>query len=115
MFVIFFKIVSRLAAFETVDRQYGEAIDFMHHRISDCHVVHHLFFTKIPHYNLRRATDALESYMNENGLSHLYRSEATPDFWKRVFQSVYAFGTRALLITKNSEWLQGIKVKSSQA
>jgi fatty acid desaturase len=78
--------------------------------------VHHLFFTKIPHYNLRRATDALENYMKENGLGHLYKKESTPDFWKKVFEYVYAYGTRALLLTKNVAWLHGVRnVKHAQA
>jgi hypothetical protein len=34
-------------ALETVDREYGWPIDSLHHHISDCHVVHHLFFTQV--------------------------------------------------------------------
>lgn len=93
------------AAFETVDRQYGEIIDFLHHRITDCHVVHHLFFTKIPHYNLRRATDSLVAYLKANNLSHLYKSEKTPDFVLRQAKYCYESYGRAKLVTKDQKWL----------
>ncbi|CAM9439214.1 unnamed protein product, partial [Ectocarpus fasciculatus] len=55
------------AAFETVDRTFGFGLDSLSHHITDGHVVHHLFFTKIPHYNLPEATNALQKYMSENG------------------------------------------------
>lgn len=66
-----------LAALETVDRKYGWGIDGMHHNITDGHVAHHLFFTKIPHYNLSKATQALQPYLKELGV---YRSQSNPFF-----------------------------------
>ena len=56
------------AAMETVDRSYGWGIDDVHHNITDGHVVHHLFFTKIPHYNLKKATVALRPYLEALGV-----------------------------------------------
>ena len=39
------------AAFETVDRKFGYGLDYLHHHITDGHVAHHLFFTKVPLYS----------------------------------------------------------------
>ena len=52
---------------------YGRIIDHLHHNISDGHVVHHLFFTSIPHYNLRKATLAVEPVLGK-----YYRFDPTP-------------------------------------
>lgn len=81
------------AAFETVDRVYGFGIDSLSHHITDGHVVHHLFFTKIAHYNLPAATEALQNHLAENGLTEkYYRQEDTRDFFFRVFEYFYRFG-----------------------
>jgi len=74
-----------IAAFETIDRSYGELIDNFHHRITDCHVVHHLFSTKIPHYRLREATDGLVGYLRRHRVEHLYKFEYCRDFFVRIW------------------------------
>lgn len=80
------------AAFQTIDRTFGSWIDYFHHRITDCHVIHHLFFLKIPHYHLREATDALVQYLKKNDLEYLYQFEPTEDFIWRVFSEVHERG-----------------------
>jgi omega-3 fatty acid desaturase (delta-15 desaturase) len=83
------------AAFETVDRTYGFGIDTLHHHITDGHVVHHLFFTKIPHYNLPKATHALKKYLKSINLLHLYKSDVTYDFAYRCHKHFIDFGFRS--------------------
>lgn len=80
------------AAFETVDRTYGFGIDHLSHHITDGHVVHHLFFTKIPHYHLPLATSALRKYLLENGVEQFYKHESTRDFVSRVHTYFVKYG-----------------------
>jgi len=71
-------------AFETVDRNYGKWVNRMSHHMMDGHVVHHLFFTKVPHYRLEEATAALKAGLQDQGLSHLYKYQDTPDFSQEI-------------------------------
>ena len=71
-------------AFETVDRDYGKWINRMSHHMMDGHVVHHLFFTKIPHYRLEEATKSLRDGLAKSGQSHLYKLIDTPDFTQEI-------------------------------
>nr|CAD2148005.1 unnamed protein product [Meloidogyne enterolobii] len=50
---------------QTVDRSFGFGIDKAMHNITDGHVAHHLFFTRIPHYNLPKATEAVKRILTE--------------------------------------------------
>lgn len=59
-------------AFCSVDRPYGPIADLLHHRIGTTHVAHHLD-AKIPHYNARKATEAIKAAFPE-----LYRYNPTP-------------------------------------
>ncbi|MCB9927763.1 MAG: fatty acid desaturase, partial [Planctomycetaceae bacterium] len=61
-----------LGAFMTIDRPYGPVLDFLHHRIGSTHVAHHVD-ARIPHYNAKRATEALKTAFPE-----LYLYDPTP-------------------------------------
>ena len=71
-------------AFQTVDRNYGKWINRMSHHMMDGHVVHHLFFEKVPHYRLEEATKALVEGLEERGQGHLYKHIDTPDFTQEI-------------------------------
>lgn len=71
-------------AFETVDRNYGKWVNRMSHHMMDGHVVHHLFFQRVPHYRLEDATKALVKGMEERGQGHLYKHIDTPDFTQEI-------------------------------
>ena len=59
-------------ALSTMDRSYGSLIDHLHHNIGT-HMIHHMFFTKIPHYHLLDATEALKPMLGEH-----YKLDTTP-------------------------------------
>ena len=71
-------------ALQTVDRSYGYTIDTLMHNITNGHLVHHIFFTKIPHYNLELATRHLYKYFKDNGIE--YKHRYTPYFWLDIFR-----------------------------
>ena len=48
----------------TIDRNYGSLLNYLHHNI-ETHFVHHLFFTKIPHYHLVKATEAVKPVLGD--------------------------------------------------
>lgn len=71
-------------AFETVDRDYGTWVNRMSHHMMDGHVVHHLFFERVPHYRLEKATKALVAALEERGQGHLYKQIDTPNFTQEI-------------------------------
>ena len=68
-------------ALSSVDRDYG-FVNEIHHNIGT-HVLHHLFIN-IPHYHLRRATEALAPHLGE----FYHRSDAP--FWRSFRRSAAA-------------------------
>jgi acyl-lipid omega-3 desaturase len=76
-------------AFETVDRNYGKYINRMSHHMMDGHVVHHLFFERVPHYKLEKATEALVEGLEERGHGDLYKFIDTPDFTQEIVKQFY--------------------------
>ena len=52
----------------------------------DGHVVHHLFFTKVPHYRLEEATKALVEGLEERDMSNLYKNVETKDFTQEIIK-----------------------------
>lgn len=71
-------------AFETVDRDYGKWINRLSHHMMDGHVIHHLFFSRVPHYHLEEATQALIQGMEDRGQGHLYKKVETHDFTQEI-------------------------------
>jgi fatty acid desaturase len=54
----------------TFDRSYGTIIDHLTHDIGT-HFIHHIFFSKIPHYHLVEATESVPFFIN---ISRLVKS-----------------------------------------
>uniref|UniRef100_A0A915DCA4 Fatty acid desaturase domain-containing protein n=1 Tax=Ditylenchus dipsaci TaxID=166011 RepID=A0A915DCA4_9BILA len=79
---------------QTIDRYYGFGIDYAMHHITDGHVAHHFFFTKVPHYHLMEATKAIRSVL-----------EQYPGTYKR--RSCYHFLYEFLRLNLKLEYLIG--------
>jgi len=89
------------ATFETIDRKYGFGIDHLAHHITDGHVVHHLFYTLIPHYNLPIATKAVQKFLKDNGAEKHYRLVETYDFPARMHGYLMKFGLKSKRFNTN--------------
>ena len=76
-------------AFQTVDRKIGYNIDVLHHHISDCHVVHHMFCKDIPHYHLKEATNSLHNIPDINSKMKFVDHSQYPFKYFRDFHSYY--------------------------
>ena len=76
-------------AFLTVDRRYGQLIDFLHCNIGSTHVVHHLF-PRIPHYHAALATRSIAT-----AFPHLYRYDDTP-----VVRALWRAATQCVVLKK---------------
>ena len=61
------------AAFETVDRDYGQIANLASHNMMDGHVAHHLFFSMIPHYQLIEARERIKKGLEKDGFINLYK------------------------------------------
>ena len=70
-------------------RTYGFGLDSWMLHITDCHIIHHIFFTKIPHYHLKDATSALYAYLDSKSIP--YKSKVTNHFYYDVFELVKSF------------------------
>lgn len=71
-------------ALQTVDRHYGLCIDDLSHNITDCHIIHHIFFSKIPHYKLKLGTYHLYKYLDSQNIK--YKRQNTPLFFMDIFK-----------------------------
>ncbi|CAJ0603298.1 unnamed protein product, partial [Cylicocyclus nassatus] len=73
---------------QTIDRKYGFGLDTIMHHITDGHVAHHFFFTKIPHYNLMEATEAVKKVLEPlKDTPYGYKSETNYDFFFKYLWS----------------------------
>lgn len=82
-------------AFCSVDRPYGPIADFLHHRIGTTHVAHHLD-AKIPHYNARKATEAIRI-----AFPHLYRYNPTP-----IRRALWQVATKCHVVAETTDGWQ---------
>lgn len=90
-------------AFETVDRNYGKWINRLSHHMMDGHVIHHLFFERVPHYRLEEATKALVEGLDAEGQSHFYKNIDTPEFTQEIvtqFNKNWFFVNEAQIVRK---------------
>mmetsp|Transcript_15804 Transcript_15804/g.36591 ORF Transcript_15804/g.36591 Transcript_15804/m.36591 type:complete len:447 (+) Transcript_15804:110-1450(+) len=71
-------------AFETVDRSYGKWTNRLSHHMMDGHVMHHLFFEKVPHYNLEHGTRAMQKLLQKEGKIDLYKSIQTEEYAQEI-------------------------------
>ena len=71
-------------AFETVDRSYGKWTNRLSHHMMDGHVMHHLFFERVPHYNLEPGTRALEELLKKEERMDLYKSIETEAYTQEI-------------------------------
>uniref|UniRef100_A0A914GWU5 Fatty acid desaturase domain-containing protein n=1 Tax=Globodera rostochiensis TaxID=31243 RepID=A0A914GWU5_GLORO len=63
---------------QTYDREYGLGIDHALHHITDGHVAHHFFFTRIPHYHLPEATRCIRKVLDK--YPGTYKRKSNYDF-----------------------------------
>ncbi|KAJ3411994.1 hypothetical protein HDV05_001423 [Chytridiales sp. JEL 0842] len=91
-------------AVETVDRVYdtltpGAVLDDVMHNISNGHVVHHLFSTSIPHYNLMEATKIIAPQLGAS-----YRKVVGFPLWELL--KSHWFATRPYMVrTSEERWV----------
>ncbi len=75
-------------ALQTVDREMGCGLDALQHHITDSHLVHHLFYTQIPHYHLKKATKEISILLKDKRIFVKNRSYIA-EFWRLLFQVNY--------------------------
>ncbi|CAJ0571495.1 unnamed protein product, partial [Mesorhabditis spiculigera] len=92
---------------QTIDRTYGFGVDTLLHHITDGHVAHHMFFTRIPHYHLMEATEAIKGVLDK--YPGAYKHETNYHVWFKYlwynvrFEYLIGKGTGVLRYKQSGE------------
>jgi fatty acid desaturase len=79
----------------TIDRKYNDLINWLHFDIGRYHVCHHLF-SNMPHYNQKKATEYIQSYLKEHNKPYFYSE-------KPIFSEIISVAKNCPVVEKSGD------------